>query len=47
MDLPLDDHNLILLLELEGIIEQRIGFMFIHLVDQFGHQSGHLAEAPS
>lgn len=42
IDSPLNNHNLVLLLDLECIVEQCIGFVFLYLFDDFRYESGHL-----
>lgn len=42
MHLPLNDHNLILVLDLECIVEQCTGLVFLDLFDDFRYKGGHL-----
>lgn len=42
IDLPLNDHNLVLVFELEGVVEQGVWFVFLDLLDHFRYEGGHL-----
>lgn len=39
---PLNDDNLFLVLHLERIVDQRIGFVLLHLLGDFGDESNSL-----
>lgn len=44
VDLPLNDHNLILVLDWECVVKQCVRFMFFHLFDDFGYKSRYLED---
>lgn len=44
VDLPLNDHNLILVLYFKCVVDQCIWFVFLHLFDDVGYQSSYLED---
>lgn len=40
--LPLHDHNFVLVFDLEGVVEQGVGFVLLDLLDHFRYERGYL-----
>lgn len=46
VDLPLNDHNLILVLDFKCVVDQCVWFVFLYLFDDVGYQSSYLEDNP-
>lgn len=44
VDLPLNNHNLILVLDFICVVEQCVRFVFLHLFDDLGYKSSYLED---